>query len=135
MSFNNSLMQKMRSSLARGRQRQLRRVAIDTALVGTLGYHPEFQGTGFDRHLMDHGAAPLVAAYVDRGRVPDAQDLAAAWAAQLTISPRGRAEAADRVMPLVNDFVHLLMSEERSPVLVQADCMANGAQPVPVLSH
>ncbi len=100
MFATSTIAQRIRYMIARQRQRQLRNHAVQTALAGALGYHPEFRDTGFDAHFIRHRAAKTIAPYIQHGDAPDVRGTYCCLGRPIHIwrgrSPRARSTTSPR---------------------------------------
>ena len=64
-------------------QQRVLKQAIRRAYRKFVGHHPRWAASLFDKHFLTGSAAPLLASVTQLGRLPDADELAAAWVAQI----------------------------------------------------
>jgi hypothetical protein len=88
------------------------RSALKRAYASFASYYPQWAASLFDDHFLDHGAASLLAGYIQDGRLSQASQLALAWDAQLgpdsaTVRERRIAE----LTPIAADFLDWLILE------------------------
>jgi hypothetical protein len=104
-----------RAALTRGAERKAFRRALERALCAFNARHPGWQAAMLDASFLEHGAAPVLAHFVDRrGALPDAAVIAAAWAQQFpgTISVALVDEAEECVTDLLEEFRRQLTVEK-----------------------
>lgn len=94
-------------SMLRAIRRQ-RTVAIDSALKLTTNRHVTFSSLGFDQSFLENEAADLMEPFFYGGEAPAPEALAARWAKHFHIGNQAERDLAQRVLPMMNDFVYLL---------------------------
>jgi hypothetical protein len=100
----------------------LHRMILRTALRRVYGrfarQHAMWAACLFDEHFLAHGAAPLLAHYIQRASPPTSLDLATAWdeqfgPAEMPVRTRRIAE----LMPAAADFLNWLEADLRQSSL------------------
>jgi hypothetical protein len=90
---------------------------LDRAYRAFADHNPEWTEALFDHHFLTHTAAPLFAAYVQRGDLPSDEALARWWARQLpTINPKYQAQRISEATTAAHIFLGLLSIELCDPV-------------------
>lgn len=88
--------------------RRQRTVAIDSALKLTKNRHVTFSSLGFDQAFLENEAVDLMEPFFYGGEAPAPEALAALWAKHFHIGNQAECDLAQRVLPMMNDFVYLL---------------------------
>lgn len=108
------LVQNIREKIALSYVRNRYRMTVKSALIGVARVHPEYNDIGFDEHFLNNKGAKLIQPFLEKGRIPTPQALAAAWATQYRFSAASQKRAIANIMPMVTDFVYLLTEETAS---------------------
>ena len=86
--------------------------ALDQAYRAFARRSPEWTEALFDKHFLTHTAAPLFAAYYQRGELPPAAALARLWAGQLpTIDRAHQAQRITEAATTAHNFLRRLSVE------------------------